>query len=160
MNMEYIEIDGWSANIRFSSAHIIPEYNKCGRLHGHTYAIHAKIYGKPSENGIIVDFRLIKNILKSISETLDHRMLIPSESPIVKVLDDRVEIVNGGKIYIFPKGDCAILPIKSTSAENIAAYILDEVIKRIKDENLNNVEEIEIGVDEGFGQGARVRKKI
>ncbi len=160
MNMEYIEIDGWSANIRFSSAHIIPEYNKCGRLHGHTYAIHAKIYGKPSENGIIVDFRLIKNILKSISETLDHRMLIPSESPIVKVLDDRVEIVNGGKIYIFPRGDCAILPVKSTSAENLAVYILNEVIKRIKDENLNNVEEIEIGVDEGFGQGARVRKKI
>jgi len=160
MNIEYIEIDGWSANIRFSSAHIIPEYNKCGRLHGHTYAIHAKIYGKPSENGIIVDFRLIKNILKSISETLDHRMLIPSESPIVKVLDDRVEIVNGGKIYIFPRGDCAILPVKSTSAENLAVYILNEVIKRIKDENLNNVEEIEIGVDEGFGQGARVRKKI
>ncbi|RLF42165.1 MAG: 6-pyruvoyl tetrahydropterin synthase family protein, partial [Thermoplasmata archaeon] len=43
--MSYIEIDGWRANIRFSSAHIIPEYDKCGRLHGHTYAIHAKIYG-------------------------------------------------------------------------------------------------------------------
>jgi len=107
-----------------------------------------------------MDFRLIKNMLKNISEMLDHRMLIPSESPMVKILDDRVEIVNKNKIYKFPREDCAILPIKSTSAENLAAYILDEIIKKIKEENLNNVEEVEIGLDEGFGQGARVRKRI
>ena len=50
------------------------------------------------------------------------------------------------------------LPIASTSAENIASYILNYIIK-----NLNfpsNIKNIEIGVDEGYGQGARISKKI
>ena len=54
--ISYIIIDGWKSNIRFSSAHIIPDYEKCGRLHGHTYAVHAKISGKLDKNGIIMDF--------------------------------------------------------------------------------------------------------
>ena len=54
----YISIDGWKANIRFSSAHVIPEYEKCGRLHGHTYAVHVKIYGETDEKGIIIDFSI------------------------------------------------------------------------------------------------------
>ena len=48
----YITIDGWNAKIRFSSAHVIPEYEKCGRLHGHTYEVHAKVFGKTDEKGL------------------------------------------------------------------------------------------------------------
>ena len=60
----FIEIDGWRSNIRFSSAHIIPEYEKCGRLHGHTYAVHVKVRGLPDKNGIILDFSILKDIIK------------------------------------------------------------------------------------------------
>ena len=80
----YISIDGWKANIRFSSAHVIPEYEKCGRLHGHTYAVHIKITGDTDENGIIIDFSFLKNLTKEIINELDHRILIPSNSKIVK----------------------------------------------------------------------------
>ncbi len=48
--------------------------------------------------------------------------------------------------------------LASTSAENIAKYILDYVV-----ENLDipySIKCIEIGVDEGYGQGARISKKI
>ena len=55
---QFITIDGWRSNIRFSSAHIIHEYDKCGRLHGHTYAINVKIFGKPDDKGIIIDLTL------------------------------------------------------------------------------------------------------
>ncbi|MCD6411585.1 MAG: 6-carboxytetrahydropterin synthase, partial [Thermoplasmata archaeon] len=71
----YIRIDGWKAGIKFSAAHIIPEYEKCGRLHGHSYAIHAKVYGNPNEKGIIMDFIHLKNNLKEIAEELDHKIL-------------------------------------------------------------------------------------
>lgn len=158
--MEYVEVDGWSANIRFSSAHMIPEYNKCGRLHGHTYAVHAKVYGKPVQKGIIMDFRLLKSILNEISDKLDHKVLIPTKNPMIRISDNEVEVESNGKRYVFPREDCALLPIESTSAENLAHYILDEVIERIKKENLDNVDEVEIGVDEGVGQGARVKKKV
>jgi 6-pyruvoyltetrahydropterin/6-carboxytetrahydropterin synthase len=154
----YIVIDGWKNNIRFSSAHIIPEYEKCGRLHGHTYAIHAKIYGKPDNKGIIVDFSVLKTVLKTIINELDHRILIPEKSSVTKIekTDEEITINSLGKHYVFPLNDCVLLPIDSTSAENLSQYILDRVIKEIP--LSKQIEGIEIGVDEGYGQGARISK--
>jgi len=154
----YIIIDGWKSNIRFSSAHIIPEYEKCGRLHGHTYAVHAKIYGKPDNKGIIMDFSVLKKILKETVSKLDHMVLIPEKSNIflIERENESVKIEALGKHYVFPKTDCVLLPIDSTSAENLSKYILEKTVEKIpKSKNLTS---IEIGVDEGFGQGARMIK--
>ncbi len=154
----YIEVDGWKSNIRFSSAHIIPEYEKCGRLHGHTYAVHIKISGEPDKNGIILDFSILKNILRKITYELDHKVLIPEKSKSIKIVKEKktVKITSLGKNYMFPLSDCIFLPISSTSAENLASYILDKILKKISFPD--NVDGIEIGVDEGYGQGARISK--
>lgn len=154
----YIRINGWNAKIQFSSAHVIPEYEKCGRLHGHTYAIHAKIYGKLDEKGIIMDFSFLKEKLKDISKKLDHKVLIPERSSIVKIIkkDGFIKLKFFGKKYVFPIGDCVLLPICSTSAESLSSYILDQLVEMISTQK--QVEKIEIGVDEGFGQGAWISK--
>jgi len=154
----YIEINGWKSNIRFSSAHIIPEYEKCGRLHGHTYAIHIKVSGEPDKKGIILDFSVLKNILRKIASELDHKVLIPEKSKAIKIVKEKssVKINSLGNNYVFPISDCIFLPISSTSAENLASYILNTVIKRMS--LPSQVDGIEIGVDEGFGQGARISK--
>lgn len=157
---QFITIDGWRSNIRFSSAHIIHEYNKCGRLHGHTYAINVKIFGKPDDKGIIIDFTLLKDSLKKIISILDHRILIPEKSSIVKIekQKENVKISTIEKSYSIPLIDCVFLPIKSTSAENLAAYILEKVLDDI--DFPNTIKSVEIGVDEGFGQGACVEKEL
>jgi 6-pyruvoyltetrahydropterin/6-carboxytetrahydropterin synthase len=156
----YITIDGWRSNIRFSSAHIIHEYQKCGRLHGHTYAIHAKVTGKPDSKGIIVDFAVLKEVLREIANDLDHMVLIPKESSIAEVKKEKesVRIKAMDKKFVLPECDCRFLPIKSTSAENLASYILNQVLEKI--EFPSGVDCVEIGVDEGYGQGARISKKI
>ena len=154
----YILIDGWKSNIRFSSAHIIPEYEKCGRLHGHSYGVHIKIRGKPDSKGIIMDFSLVKDTLKKIINILDHKVIIPEKSKSIKIekQEDNVKISLLEKSYVFPISDCVFLPIKSSSAENLASYILESFVKKISDSK--DIEEIEVGVDEGFGQGARISK--
>ena len=154
----YIEIDGWKSNIRFSSAHIIPEYEKCGRLHGHSYAVHVKMSGKPDDKGIIIDFSLLKNVLRQIVSTLDHKVLVPNKSKAIKTIKEKksVKVSSNGKNYVFPLSDCIFLPIDSTSAENLAAYILDKILEKIS--LPNHIDGIEIGVDEGYGQGARISK--
>lgn len=155
-----INIDGWRTNIRFSSAHIIPEYEKCGRLHGHTYAVHAKINGRLDDKGIILDFSVLKEALRDIVNHLDHKILVPLESKVLKIEkgEENVKLSLIGKQYVFPVDDCVFLPIKSTSAENLAKYILAEVMKKIS--LPKGIESVEIGVDEGYGQGARVLKKV
>lgn len=157
---QFINIEGWRSDIRFSSAHIIHEYDKCGRLHGHTYAVNVKIFGKPDEKGIIVDFSMLKDTLRKIISTLDHRILIPEKSSILKIekYDENVKISALGKTYEIPLVDCVFLPIKSTSAENLTAYILEKVFEDI--DFPNTIKSVEIGVDEGFGQGARIEKEL
>jgi 6-pyruvoyltetrahydropterin/6-carboxytetrahydropterin synthase len=154
----YIAIDGWKSNIRFSSAHIIPEYEKCGRLHGHTYAVHAKIVGEPDEKGIIMDFSLLKDILNETVKELDHKFLIPEKSSFISIekKGNNIKLVSLKKHYVLPLEDCIFLPIDSTSAENLARYVLGRVLEKISP--LKQIESIEIGVDEGFGQGARITK--
>ena len=154
----YIYIDGWKSNIRFSSAHILPEYEKCGRLHGHTYAVHAKVVGKPDEKGIILDFTILKDALRETAGILDHRILIPEKSGVVSIEreNDSIKLNSLGKLYVFPMNDCVLLPISSTSAEKLAQYILEAIIEKIP--LSKQIESIEIGVDEGFGQGARMSK--
>jgi 6-pyruvoyltetrahydropterin/6-carboxytetrahydropterin synthase len=156
----YIYIDGWKSNLRFSSAHIIPEYEKCGRLHGHTYAVYAKISGKYDKNGIIMDFSLLKNTLKQITDELDHKVLIPEKNSNVKIEKDSksVKISFLGKNYVFPLVDCVFLPISSTTAENLAGYVLEKLQKKIGIPK--NIESVEVGVDEGYGQGARIVKSF
>ena len=160
MNSSYIHVDGWRSNLRFSSAHIIPEYQKCGRLHGHSYAVHARIFGSPDDKGIILDFSLVKDVLRDIVKTFDHKVLIPEQSSKVDIQQDQkgIRLKSLGKEYLFPVEDCMLLPITSTSAETLAGYILSLLLERLPlDDTINAVE---IGVDEGYGQGARIRKDL
>jgi len=156
----YIIIDGWRANIRFSSAHIIHEYEKCGRLHGHSYAVNLKISGKLDSKGIIIDFALVKETIRKIVDELDHKILIPEKSKIATIKKGKgsAKITSLGKTYILPIQDCIFLPIASTSAENLSKYILEKFISSI--DLPSTIDFIEIGVDEGFGQGARISKEV
>lgn len=154
-----LKIDGWQADIIFSACHMIPKYKKCGRLHGHSYAIHAKIYGEQEENGIILDFSLIKNALRNIADELDHKVLLAKNSKEMTIkVKENIEVYHLGKYYVFPFEDVVLLEINSASAENLAFYILDKILKNLS--LPKNIKAIEIGLDEGRGQGAWVRKEL
>ncbi|MCX6657517.1 MAG: 6-carboxytetrahydropterin synthase, partial [Euryarchaeota archaeon] len=80
-----LEINGWSSKIAFSATHIIPMHSKCGRLHGHDYAINAKIEGEMGPDGVIMDFISVKEFLRGVAAELDHRVLIPAKDPGVTI---------------------------------------------------------------------------
>jgi 6-pyruvoyltetrahydropterin/6-carboxytetrahydropterin synthase len=131
-------------------------HNKCGFLHGHTYAIHSWIYGEKDEQGFIIDFLLLKFVLREIANKLDHKILIPEKNEYVTVDKKQLRITTRDKNYIFPIEDCFLLPMKSVTAENLAWYILEKLLNNM--DLPKNVKKIDIGVDEGFGQEARIEK--
>ena len=154
-----VKVDGWRSHIVFSSAHFIPDYERCGRLHGHSYAIHAVVEGEADEMGIVIDFGELKRAMKKIADEIDHHMIVPEKGEIeISRSNGEVEIIFGKKRYVFPEEDCIILPIDSSSAESLASYVLERIIEEMK--MPENVREIEVGVDEGYGQGAWISKKM
>ena len=152
-----IRLDGWKLNLTFAAAHFIADYSKCSRLHGHSYAISVIVKGK-AINGIVMDFVELKNRIRSIAEELDHKVLIPTKGDLkINVKDNEVEVIHKEKRFVFPKEDCAFIPIQSSSAENLASYILQKLVELSFPEN---VEEVGVGIDEGYGQGAWTWRKI
>ena len=150
--MMRLEINGWASKITFSATHIIPAHSKCGRLHGHDYAINAIIGGDIGPDGVIMDFISVKEFLRSVAGELDHRVLIPGRDLGVKVGKEYIEYVVGDKKLTLPTCDCIILDIEVTSAETLANFVLKRMLEKVKFPK--NVRRIEIGVDEGRGQGA------
>ncbi|BDH78818.1 MAG TPA: 6-carboxytetrahydropterin synthase QueD [Methanothermobacter sp.] len=151
-----IIIEGIHANLRFSAAHMIPEHETCGVIHGHSYIVDVEVEGEPTgKHGFIVDFKDVKGIMRRICKRLDHRLLVPLESPLMdlQVSDDKVEFQVAGKEYKIPKEDCCLLPIESTSAEGLAEYFARKLYEELKEYN-KMIRNVKVCVNEGIGQGA------
>ncbi len=61
----------------FDAAHFLKNYKgKCENLHGHTYRLRITIDGSLKENGLVMDFVEIKEIVKrKVINILDHTNL-------------------------------------------------------------------------------------
>ena len=83
-------------------------------------------------------------------------MLLPSGHPLIRVTagDAEVEAVftPDGRRWVFPRGDCAILPIANTTAELLARYIGERLqaalVRRTQAAPLKLI----VAVDENHGQ--------
>ena len=70
----------------FSAAHFITfAGNICERLHGHNYKVAAEVHGPLDENQYVVDFIAVRDALRAIVDELDHRMLLPTGHPTIRV---------------------------------------------------------------------------
>jgi 6-pyruvoyltetrahydropterin/6-carboxytetrahydropterin synthase len=152
-----IEINGIHANLRFSSAHMIPLHESCGGIHGHSYIVDLTVEGERSGKfGFVVDFKQAKSIVRDICSKFDHKVLIPCNSDVIEFTHKdgkSVEFKIGEKEYKLPLEDCCLLELKSTSAEDLAEYFAEETFKYLKESN-NSVSSVQICVNEGIGQGA------
>lgn len=61
-------------SFKFDAAHNLINYKgKCENIHGHTYFLEVSFKGKKQDNGLVIDFSIIKKIIKeTILSKLDH----------------------------------------------------------------------------------------
>jgi len=156
----HLQIDGWRSNIRFSSCHMLLRHDKCSRLHGHSYAIHLKVEGELDDNHMLADFGEMKRVLRGFAEELDHRTLIPTENNDITVHEDggNIKVDMLGKVYSFPSCDVIMVPIPTTTVEELSKYLLGRFISEA--DIPFGVRTVSIGVDEGWGQGAWSTEEI
>ena len=150
----FLEIDGGYSGIRFSACHFIPRHEKCSRLHGHSYIVRLRLEGEIGEEGMIMDFVVLKKKLKQMIDELDHKTLLPTASQDVRltVSDDSVAAVSCGKRYVFPREDVTLLDVPTTTAEEMSKMMTRRMVSEI--EFPSNVRSVSIGLDEERGQTA------
>jgi 6-pyruvoyltetrahydropterin/6-carboxytetrahydropterin synthase len=61
----------------FSSGHYLRNYRgKCENPHGHNYKVFITLVGeKLDDTGLLLDFKLLKQVMRPTVEYLDHRMI-------------------------------------------------------------------------------------
>src|SRR4029077_4692264 len=104
----------------FCSGHFISfEGDKCERLHGHNYRTAVEVEGPLNENSYVFDFIALKQSTRAITEELDHRMMLPTRNPVIRVEETArsVQVRYRDREWVFPRGDCVLLPIENTTAE-------------------------------------------
>jgi len=126
--------------IEFEAAHYLKGHPKCGVVHGHTYVIrNLRIQGEPDEQGMIVDFGIIKDYIKKY---WDHKLLVP-------VCDAEVWYKTYEQLGL---GSPAIVPMTNPTVENIAAAIKGE-LERLLERRLGVQTKVSFELYEGTRNG-------
>jgi 6-pyruvoyltetrahydropterin/6-carboxytetrahydropterin synthase len=139
----------------FSAAHFITfAGNICERLHGHNYRVAAEVEGPLDENQYVVDFIALRDILREIVNELDHHVLLPTDHPTIHVVatTESVEATFEERRWVFPRGDCVLLPVANTTAELLARYIGRRLIGALTERSGISPQRTRIEVDECEGQ--------
>ena len=152
-------------NLVFSSAHFITfAGHRCEGLHGHNYRTRVTIEGALNEESwFVFDFVELKRIMKGLCDEIDHLVLLPLESERVRVREEGENVtvaVDGKPRYLFPRRDCALLPIPNTTVEMLAELLTKRVRIELEKVGARGLTAIEMEVEENFGQSAIYRVSL
>lgn len=142
----------------FCSGHFISyEGDRCERLHGHNYRTTVEIEGDlDPQSWYVFDFIALKHLTKAITEELDHRMMLPTRNPVI-TLEEKpgsIRVRYKDREWVFPRGDCVLLPIENTTAELLARWIAEQLRDAIQKEHRFTPQVLRVEVEENIGQSA------
>jgi 6-pyruvoyltetrahydropterin/6-carboxytetrahydropterin synthase len=143
----------------FASAHFITfAGHRCEGLHGHNYRARVTVEGElDEESWFVFDFVVIKKIMRGLCDAIDHKVLLPLENPKIQIGEqgDSVTVAYEGKPrYVFPKVDCALLPITNTTVEMLAQLLAGRFRAELERMGARGLTAIELEIEENFGQTA------
>ena len=149
----------------FASAHFITfAGHRCEGLHGHNYRVSVTIEGRLNEEAwFVFDFVELKRIMRKLCDEIDHLVLLPTQSDRVQVSEqgDNVHVsVDGRPRYVFPRRDCALLPIPNTTVEMLARLLTSRLKETLGAAAVEPLTAIEMEVEENFGQTAVYRETL
>ena len=141
----------------FCSGHFISyEGDKCERLHGHNYRTAVEVEGELDENRYVFDFIALKHRTKAITDELDHRMMLATANPHIRVEagPKSVHVRYRDREWVFPRDDCVLLPIENTTAELLARYVAGRLLEDLRRQHQYTPAVLRVEVEENVGQSA------
>jgi len=149
----------------FASAHFITfRGHQCETLHGHNYRVGVAVEGSvDSETMFVLDFSVLKQIARRLVDEIDHKVLLPRLNPKLAYREEgnRVEVDYFGEpTYVFPRADCALLPIRNSTAEMLAQYLGTRVRDELARDGYRHLTLVELEVEENYGQSATYREVL
>lgn len=135
------------SNLNFAAAHFITFAGECEPLHGHNYGVSVEVVGPLTADSYVLDFVVLKDIVRALCREWDHRFLMPLHNPYLRVTERGAdwEIEYTGDIsklpnaptspirYVMPAWTVVALPVDNVTAERLAermAYAIAGELQR------------------------------
>ena len=147
----------------FSAGHFITfDGGTCERIHGHNYRVAVEVEADLDENHYVFDFIALRDLTRALVDELDHRMLLPGRSPLIRVEDDgpNLRARFEDRSWSFPREECVVLPLANTTAERLADYLAGRLLAAFAGRALPEPRVLRVGVEENFGQWATIERHI
>jgi len=113
--------------LRTETGHRLSMYDgRCSHIHGHSYLWEVTVTtSKLTDNGMVADFKDVKEAMTTVLDPLDHALVLWREDPMVqkfgvKHLDEMLRATNGQDPRLF------LMPWNPT-AENFAAWAAQQI---------------------------------
>ncbi len=137
---------------KFSAAHYtIFSATERERLHGHNYAVSARIVAPMGNNGFAADYNVYKGRLATLCEALDEYLLLAGDSPYQQIHEEgefyRVSFADEQMLFL--RSDTIVLPLRNATVEEFSRYLLQRLLELSAGEDLR---EVELCVASGPGQ--------
>ena len=106
-----------------SAAHIVhtDPNSPCFRIHGHNWKAIIEVTGKVHDDGMIIDFKEIKSLLRQY----DHKMWLPSpEQPT-----DCQKLIEMRRLLIqFAPDDIELINVPAVTCEHMAKFFAHKIL--------------------------------
>jgi 6-pyruvoyltetrahydropterin/6-carboxytetrahydropterin synthase len=150
--VRHVTVDG--VRLRFAAAHMATLGNELEPLHGHNYSVRCRVEGDLTADRWVIDFSVLKRLIREACETLDHQFLLQRDSTLLDIGEtpEGWTIRFGERRYEFPSSDVVLLPIENTTAELLAEWICEQVLSGLDTGGHANIHCVAVDVEEMPGQ--------
>jgi len=147
-------------NMKFSAGHFtIFGPGERERVHGHDFRVAVRVRARVGADGLCFDYGLLKRRIVALCRELNEWMLLPGESPLLRIERDGafVHVVFGEERIPFLASDVQVLPLANISVEELARHFLGRLLEDRAQVDAFGIEALEVEVASGPGQGASVQ---
>lgn len=153
---------------KFSATHFtMMSSNEAERLHGHNYHVSIECQVTDVDAlGMAFEFNSLKPLIKAATQAWDERVLIPLNSPHLKIGEENVRgeshwtVDFANRSYRFPKADVKMLACRNVTSEELARLFAESLATAWSqavgsDQSLaKRVQTLAVTVEETRGQSA------
>ena len=119
--------------LHFAAAHFtLFSATERENLHGHNFQVTLDADAPMQDDGLTFDYNILKKAVKQLCDDLDEQVLMPTRSPYLEIdeQDDYTYAVFNGERIPFLQRDLTLLPIRNITVEELAQYLLAQLLER------------------------------
>ena len=121
-------------DFRWEMAHRLPFHGGgCRNVHGHSYRMMVELSGEPDQNGMVLDYFILKQLIDPMVEEIDHAFLCDRSDKIM------VDFLTENKLKV-------VLVDFPTTAENLAQWFFERMSDVFAP--MKNLRELRVRVEE------------